>query len=51
MSDGQFLGSVEVIVGFDKVEKKLSQKHFSFIILLEKRFLNIATDNWGVMTT
>jgi len=44
VSDSRFLGSAEVIVGFDRVEKKLSQKHFSFIVLLEKEFLNIATD-------
>lgn len=44
LKNGNFLGSAEVIVGFDRVEKKLSQKHFSFIVLLEKEFLSIATD-------
>ncbi|RXJ79706.1 cache domain-containing protein [Arcobacter sp. F2176] len=41
--DGKFIGSIEVIIGFDYLEKELKDKGYSLDILLNNKYLNIAT--------
>jgi len=43
MLNNKFIGSIEVIIGFDHLEKELKQKGFDTFILLNNKFLNIAT--------
>ncbi|QDF29374.1 Cache sensor-containing signal transduction protein [Halarcobacter anaerophilus] len=42
IQNNQFIGSLEVIIGFDYLEKELKQKGFDTFILLKNKFLNIA---------
>lgn len=39
-----FLGSVEVIFGFENIEKKMQEQKINFIVLLEKQYLKLAVD-------
>ena len=39
-----FLGSVEVIFGFENIEKKMLEQKIKFIVLLEKQYLKLAVD-------
>lgn len=41
-NDKEYIGSIEVIIGFDYLEKELKQKGFDTYILLKNNFLNIA---------
>ena len=43
LKDGQFIGSIEVIIGFDYLEKELKQKGYDLCILLDNKYLDIAT--------
>ncbi len=43
IKDGVFQGSIEVIEGFSHLHKKLSEQGYSFFILLDKKYLPIAT--------
>ena len=38
----KFIGSIEVIIGFDYLEKELKQKGFDTFIVLKNKYLNIA---------
>lgn len=40
--NNKFIGSIEVIIGFEYLEKELKQKGFETYILLKNRYLNIA---------
>lgn len=40
--DDEFIGSIEVIIGFDYLEEELKQKGFDTFIVLKNRYLNIA---------
>lgn len=40
--NSKFIGSIEVIIGFEYLEKELKQKGFETYILLKNRYLNIA---------
>jgi len=39
-----FLGSVEVIIGFENIKKRLKKFNLKMIVLLDKKFINIAVD-------
>ena len=39
----KFIGSIEVIEGFDHLQEKLSEQGYDFFILLDKKYLSIAT--------
>ena len=43
LRNGKFIGSIEVIIGFDYLEKELKEKGYSLDILLNNKYLNIAT--------
>ena len=43
MKDEQFEGSIEVIESFEHLRKKLSEHGYALFILLDKKYLNIAT--------
>ncbi|HHH72825.1 MAG TPA: hypothetical protein ENL04_03270 [Sulfuricurvum sp.] len=43
MLDGRYAGSVEVIEGFSRIEHKLAREGYTLFVLLNKRYLNIAT--------
>ncbi|WP_419767004.1 cache domain-containing protein [Arcobacter sp.] len=43
LRDGNFIGSIEVIIGFDYIEKELKDKGYNLDILLNNKYLNIAT--------
>lgn len=43
LKDGQFIGSIEVIIGFDYLEKGLREKGYDLCILLDNQYLDIAT--------
>ncbi|WP_457748939.1 cache domain-containing protein [Sulfurimonas sp.] len=40
---GKYIGSIEVIEGFRHLREKLAQQGYAFFILLNKRYLSIAT--------
>lgn len=40
--NGEFDGSIEVIVGFDHLQNKLSMQGYTMFILLDKKYLDIA---------
>ncbi len=41
--NGKYIGSIEVIEGFRHLQEKLAQQGYAFFILLDKRYLDIAT--------
>ena len=43
LRNGKFIGSIEVIIGFDYLEKELKDKGYNLDILLNNKYLNIAT--------
>jgi len=43
VKDGRFCGSIEVIESFEHLQKKLSEHGYALFILLDKKYLNIAT--------
>ena len=43
LNNNKFLGSIEVIEGFGHLRKKLSQQGYNFLILLDRKYLSIAT--------
>jgi CRISPR/Cas system-associated endoribonuclease Cas2 len=43
LEDGKFIGSIEVIINFDHLEKELKQKGYNLCIFLDNKYLNIAT--------
>ena len=43
IKNGKFAGSIEVIEGFDHLREKLAQQGYSLFIVLDKKFLSIAT--------
>ena len=43
VKNGEFLGSIEVIIGFDYLENELKQKGYNLCILLDNKYLDIAT--------
>lgn len=40
----EYIGSLEVIIDFSFIEKELRQKGLDFYVLLDKKYLNIATE-------
>ncbi|MGM0518518.1 MAG: cache domain-containing protein [Campylobacterota bacterium] len=44
IKNSKYLGSIEVIIGFDGLTKKLKQNSLDMYVLLNNRFLKIATD-------
>ena len=44
MKNRNFLGSVEVIFGFENIEKKMREQKIKFIVLLEEQYLKLAVD-------
>eukprot|EP01022_Parablepharisma_sp_SALTPOND_P002063 TRINITY_DN108524_c0_g1_i1.p1 TRINITY_DN108524_c0_g1~~TRINITY_DN108524_c0_g1_i1.p1 ORF type:complete len:274 (+),score=38.55 TRINITY_DN108524_c0_g1_i1:31-822(+) len=45
LEDGEIYGSIEVIIGFENIQKELRKKGITFIVLLEKSHLEIATSH------
>ncbi|WP_298753216.1 cache domain-containing protein [uncultured Arcobacter sp.] len=43
IDNNNFIGSIEVIIGFEHIEKELKQKAYELCILLDDKYLNIAT--------
>ncbi len=43
LKNDKFIGSIEVIIGFNHLEKELKDKGYNLDILLNKKYLNIAT--------
>ena len=43
LKDGHFEGSIEVIESFEHLRKKLSQHGYALFILLDKKYLDVAT--------
>jgi hypothetical protein len=43
LKKGEFMGSIEVIIGFDHLQKELEQRGFKPYILLHNKYLNIAS--------
>jgi len=43
LKDGEFQGSIEVIENFEHLRKKLSKQGYGFFVLLNKKYINIAT--------
>lgn len=43
LKEGNFKGSIEVIIGFEHLEKKLQKQGYTLFILLDKEYLDIAT--------
>lgn len=42
--EGKFIGSIEVIVGFDNLEEQLDKRGYKLFVLLDKKYLKIATE-------
>ncbi len=42
--NGNFIGSIEVIIGFDNLAKQLQKRGYSLFVLLDKKYLDIATE-------
>jgi hypothetical protein len=47
IENGKFKGSIEVIIGFKHLQEKLLEQGYSLFILLDKKYLNIATSLQG----
>jgi len=45
--NGSFLGSVEIIINFDNIKKRLKKFDLDMLVLLDKKFLDIAVDLRG----
>lgn len=43
LEDSAFKGSIEVIIGFEHLEKKLQKYGYTLFVLLDKQYLDIAT--------
>lgn len=43
LENGKMYGSIEVIIGFENIQKELRKKGITFIVLLDRNHLNIAT--------
>lgn len=43
MVDGKFIGSIEVIIGFENLATQLEKRDYSLFVLLDKKYLDIAT--------
>jgi hypothetical protein len=50
LEDGEMYGSIEVIIGFENIQKELRNKGITFIVLLDKSYLNIATSHQNAPT-
>lgn len=44
IKDGNFIGSLETIIDFKYLSKELKQKGYKLFVLLDKKYLNIATE-------
>ena len=43
-NNGNFIGSVETIINFDNIKKRLKKFDLDMLVLLDKKFINIAVD-------
>lgn len=50
VKNSEFIGSIEVIIGFDYLENELKQKGYNLFILLDNKYLNIASSVKGNKT-
>lgn len=44
IKEGEFIGSIEVIMNFKNIEKRLKKYNLDMIVLLDKKYIDIAVD-------